>query len=58
MKRGKKHSEALGKYDRLELYPVEKGVELVKELAHAKFDESIEVSVRLNLKKRLIYHQF
>ena len=51
MKHGKKHVEALAKYDRLANYPVEKGVELVKELSYAKFDESVEVSVRLNLKK-------
>ncbi len=51
MKHGKKYQEAVAKYDRLEFYTVEKGVELVKELAYAKFDESIEVSVKLNLKK-------
>jgi large subunit ribosomal protein L1 len=51
MKRGKKYEEALSKYNKLEQYPVDEGVELVKELAFAKFDESIEVSVRLNLKK-------
>jgi large subunit ribosomal protein L1 len=51
MKRGKKYEEALAKYDKLEQFPVDKGVELVKDLAYAKFDESIEVSVRLNLKK-------
>jgi large subunit ribosomal protein L1 len=51
MKHGKKYKEALAKLDRLEQYSVDKGVELVKELAFAKFDESIELSVRLNLKK-------
>ncbi|MBT3275718.1 MAG: 50S ribosomal protein L1 [Spirochaetales bacterium] len=51
MKRGKKYLESAGKYDKLERYSVDKGVELVKELAYAKFDESIEVSLKLNLKK-------
>ncbi len=51
MKHGKKYEEAQGKYDKLTQYPVDEGVALVKELAYAKFDESIEVSVRLNLKK-------
>lgn len=51
MKHGKKYREAISKYDKLEYYPVQKGVELVKELAYAKFDEGIEVSVKLNLKK-------
>ena len=51
MKHGKKYEEAQDKYDKLTQYPVDEGVALVKELAYAKFDESIEVSVRLNLKK-------
>jgi len=51
MKHGKKYREAISKYDKLEQYPVDRGVELVKELSFAKFDESIELSVRLNLKK-------
>lgn len=51
MKHGKKYREAIGKYDKLSNYTLEKGVELVKELAFAKFDESIELSVKLNLKK-------
>ena len=51
MKHGKKYKEAFRKLDKLENYPVDKGVELVKQLAFAKFDETIEVSVRLNLKK-------
>ncbi len=51
MSHGKKYKEAMGKFDQMEQYPAEKGVELVKELAFAKFDESIEVAVRLNLKK-------
>jgi large subunit ribosomal protein L1 len=51
MKHGKKYREALEKIDKLEQYPVDEGVDLVKQVAFAKFDESIEVSVRLNLKK-------
>jgi large subunit ribosomal protein L1 len=51
MKRGKKYKEAIGKLDRLQQHPVDKAVELVKELAFAKFDETIELSMNLNLKK-------
>ena len=51
MKRGKKFQEALKKYDKLELFSYEEATEKVKELSFAKFDETIEVSVRLNLKK-------
>ncbi len=49
MARGKKYTDALKKYDKQELFAVEKAVSLVKELAFAKFDETIELSIRLNL---------
>ena len=51
MKRGKKYQEALKKIDRTKLYPLEEAVTLVKETAFAKFDETIELSLKLNLKK-------
>ncbi len=51
MKRGKKYQDAVKKYDKQKQYPVVEAVGLVKELAFAKFDETVEVSMRLNLKK-------
>lgn len=51
MKRGKKYREAIGKLDRMQYHPVDKAVELVKEVSFAKFDETIELSLNLNLKK-------
>jgi len=51
MKHGKKYLEAAKKYNSQEIYPFEKAVSLVKEMAFAKFDETVELSVRLNLKK-------
>ena len=51
MTHGKKYREAIKKYDRLQLYPAKKAVELVKEVSFAKFDETIELSLNLNLKK-------
>ncbi len=51
MKRGKKYLEALKGYDKATLYPYEEAVGIVKKLAFAKFDETIELSIRLKLKK-------
>lgn len=51
MKRGKKYREALGKIDRNKQYSLEDAVTLVKETSFAKFDETIELSLNLNLKK-------
>lgn len=51
MKRGKKYLEIAKKYDAEQAYSVDKACELVKELHFAKFDETVEISVRLNLKK-------
>lgn len=51
MKRGKKYNEAATKYDRQAMYEFDKAIDLVKEMSFAKFDETVELSIRLNLKK-------
>jgi len=51
MKHGKKYTEALGKYEKQSYYSVVKALEIVKESAFAKFDETVELSVNLDLKK-------
>jgi len=51
MKRGKKYRETLGKYDPANVYGLDEGIGLVKSLAFAKFDETVDLSVKLNLKK-------
>ncbi|MFP4509143.1 MAG: 50S ribosomal protein L1 [Spirochaetota bacterium] len=51
MKRGKRYLEAVKTVDRTATYPATDAVELVKKLATAKFDETIELSMNLNLKK-------
>jgi large subunit ribosomal protein L1 len=65
MSRGKKYAESLKKYDVAALYPLKEAVNTVKTLAFAKFDETVDVSVKLSLKKSqsvrdtlMLPHQF
>src|SRR5690554_6819949 len=51
MKRGKKYLEAQKKVDRTKDYTFEEAAALVKEVAFAKFDETVEISLNLTLKK-------
>ncbi len=51
MKRGKKYREALAKVDRQKNYELKEAAELVKSIAFAKFVETVELSVKLQLKK-------
>ena len=52
MKHSKRYSEALQQLDRRNSYPLTEAVVKVKELATARFDESIELSVRLGVDPR------
>jgi len=52
MKRGKRYNEATKAFDRQTLYTPVEAVKLVKQTATAKFDETIEVSVRLGVDPR------
>jgi len=51
MKHGKKYRESLKKYDAAASYDLNEALTLVKSMAYAKFDETVELSVKLNLKK-------
>ena len=51
-KHGKKYNDIAKSYDLTKIYEVEEAISLVKKNAKAKFDETIEVAVRLNLDPR------
>ena len=51
MKHGKQYLEAAKKVDRAQEYDLAAACALVKEVKCAKFDETVEIHVRLNLKK-------
>ena len=51
MKHGKKYRETLKKYDPANTYNLNESLGLVKSMAFAKFDETVELSVKVNLKK-------
>ncbi|NLY55981.1 MAG: 50S ribosomal protein L1 [Firmicutes bacterium] len=51
-KHGKKYQEALKKYDPHKLYTPQEALSLVKSIASANFDETVEVSVRLGVDPR------
>jgi len=52
MKRGKKYREALSQVDRLMYYPLDDALDLMLKLPRAKFDETVECTVRLGVDPR------
>jgi len=48
-KHGKRYKERAAKVDRTVQYPVEEAIKLVKEMASAKFDETVEAHIRLGV---------
>jgi large subunit ribosomal protein L1 len=51
MSRGKKYQESLKKYNSDNTYELNEALGLVKTMAYAKFDETVDLSVKVNLKK-------
>jgi large subunit ribosomal protein L1 len=65
MSRGKKYQESVKKYDGTKIYPLVEALDAVKTMAYAKFDETVDLSVKVNLKKNqsvrdtvVLPHQF
>jgi len=52
MAKGKKYNDATKRYDREQLHIVSEGIDLVKRLASASFDETVELVVRLGVDPR------
>ena len=52
MKHGKNYKNALAQVDREELLTVPEAIEKVKKLATAKFDETVELAIRLGVDQR------
>lgn len=48
----KKHSAAMTKIDRNKVYPLKTAVDVVKDAAYAKFDETVDVAVKLGVDPR------
>ena len=51
MRKGKKYQEAVKKVDRTKVYTLAEAAELVKACSFANFNETVELSVKLTLKK-------
>ena len=52
MSKGKKYRDALGKVDRMRLYPPRDALELVRETSYASFDSTVDVHFRLSVDPR------
>ena len=52
MATGKKYKDAIGRYDRSEFHSAADAIELVKSLASANFDETVELAIRLGVDPR------
>ncbi|MEC7735050.1 MAG: 50S ribosomal protein L1 [Pseudomonadota bacterium] len=47
--RSKRYKNNLEKYDESKIYSLEEGIELIKETSNIKFDETLDISINLNI---------
>ena len=52
VRRGKRYQDAAAKFDRDTLYGPEEAINLIKEMASTKFDETVDVAARLGVDPR------
>ncbi|MBQ9535967.1 MAG: 50S ribosomal protein L1 [Clostridia bacterium] len=52
MRKGKKYAESLKQYDRTKLFDTTEGIETMLKTAKAKFDETVEIHVKLGVDSR------
>lgn len=52
MKRSKRYKEAFSKIDKTKLYDIEDAVKMLKQFSKAKFDETVEIAMRLGVDPR------
>ncbi len=52
VKHGKKYQEAVKLLDKTKMYPPQEAIELVKKMAHTKFDETVELHLRMGVDPR------
>lgn len=49
MKHSKRYQSSLEKVDRTRLYPIPEGIEVLKSFQNAKFDETVEMAIKLGV---------
>jgi len=52
MKRSKRYQEAVKLVDKNKVYTIEEALEVLKKMPHPKFDETVEISCKLNVDPR------
>ena len=52
MKRSKRYQEAVKLVDKSKVYTIEEALEVLKKMPHPKFDETVEISCKLNVDPR------
>jgi len=52
MKRSKRYQEAVKLVDKSKIYTIEEALEVLKRIPHPKFDETVEISCKLNVDPR------